>query len=226
MHLTYLSVVYSFFLFITLTTQDESVINFKPSSINLVVGKPQSIAVRLVKSNITLPAIVEFLYDGNLNNTHNYINTVSNITFTNNEQSQDIVITGHREGHLILSAQSSQVNISSLIDFALIDIAKSNILSIFIQIVGWIYFAAWSISFYPQIILNFQRRSVVGFNFDFLSLNILGHSCYAVFNLSLYTSSKVQQEYYLQHPHGVLPVLLNDVSFNDDIIFLSHLVNL
>jgi cystinosin len=25
-------------------------------------------------------------------------------------------------------------------------------------ITGWIYFFAWSISFYPQIILNYQRK--------------------------------------------------------------------
>ena len=101
-----------------------------------------------------------------------------------------------------------------IINFLLIDIARSQILNFFIQLVGWIYFIAWSISFYPQIILNFKRRSVIGLNFDFLALNILGHSCYSVFNLYLYTSSNVQQQYYAKHPHGVLPVLLNDVSLS------------
>ncbi len=30
-----------------------------------------------------------------------------------------------------------------------------------IQIIGWIYFCAWSVSFYPQIFLNFSRKRFV-----------------------------------------------------------------
>ena len=26
------------------------------------------------------------------------------------------------------------------------------------QIIGWVYFLAWSVSFYPQIVLNFTRK--------------------------------------------------------------------
>ena len=29
-------------------------------------------------------------------------------------------------------------------------------------VVGWLYFAAWSVSFYPQTVQNFVRKSVVG----------------------------------------------------------------
>ena len=211
----YLSIIYTFILLINLTKQDESVISFKPSSISGFIGKQQSVDVHLLKSNVAFPITVEFLYDGELSNVHGYINTLQNITFTSNETSdhtQVIHITGRREGHLVLTAQSSQIDIPSLTDFLLIDIGRSSVLDILTQIVGWIYFLAWTISFYPQIILNFRRRSVVGLNFDYLTLNILGHSCYAVFNLYLYTSTDVQKQYYAKHPHGVLPVLLNDVS--------------
>ncbi|CAF3404079.1 unnamed protein product [Rotaria sp. Silwood1] len=219
MHLTYLLIIYSLFLFISLTTQDASVISFQPSSISLTIGENKSVTVRLLKSDITFPISLVFLYDGKLDNTQGYIYSVPNITFTNHttdDQRQPIIISGRHQGHLVLAANSSQINISSLVDFLLIDVARSNVLNIFIQIVGWIYFLAWSISFYPQIILNFRRRSVIGLNFDFLALNILGHSCYSVFNVVLYTSSKVQQEYYAKHPHGVLPVLLNDPNIGLD----------
>ena len=30
------------------------------------------------------------------------------------------------------------------------------------SVLGWAYFSAWSLSFYPQLVLNWQRRSVVG----------------------------------------------------------------
>ena len=43
-----------------------------------------------------------------------------------------------------------------------------------------------------QIILNFQRRSVVGLNFDFLAYNITGFLCYSVFNIGLYWIPVVQ----------------------------------
>ena len=37
-------------------------------------------------------------------------------------------------------------------------------LIIFSDVIGWAYFVAWSISFYPQVFLNFYRRSVIGLN--------------------------------------------------------------
>ena len=37
-----------------------------------------------------------------------------------------------------------------------------------------VYFCAWSISFYPQAILNYRRKSVVGLSLDFQLLNLLG----------------------------------------------------
>ena len=31
-----------------------------------------------------------------------------------------------------------------------------------IEVLGWLYVAVWSISYYPQIYLNWSRKSVVG----------------------------------------------------------------
>jgi cystinosin len=207
------SIFLYFFLIINLTTyadNDESVIAFDPSYISITIGENRPVKVRLLVPDIIPPDVfIQFLSDN-----QGYIDTLPNITFskhTGDDQSRIIVINGRHQGHLVVTAQSPQVNISSIYDFILIDIARSKVLTVFIQIVGWIYFFAWSISFYPQIILNFRRQSVVGLNFDFLALNIIGHSCYSIFNLCLYTSHDIQQQYYAKHPHGVLPVLLNDV---------------
>ncbi|KAK6013754.1 PQ loop repeat protein [Ostertagia ostertagi] len=54
------------------------------------------------------------------------------------------------------------------------------------------YFVAWSLSFYPQIFLNFRRKSVTGLNFDFLLLNIIGFSAYSLYNLFMYFDPNVQ----------------------------------
>lgn len=39
---------------------------------------------------------------------------------------------------------------------------------------GWIYTIAWSLSFYPQALLNFRRKSTAGTTVDFPMINSLG----------------------------------------------------
>ncbi|CAF1023957.1 unnamed protein product [Adineta steineri] len=216
-----LTILLWFFLLLNLTTkaqQDQSVIGFEPSSISITIGDKYSVNVRLLIPDIIPPDVfVSFLYNNKLYDPQGYIGILPNITFTKrtgDDQSRVIIVNGLRQGHLIVTAQSPQINISSAYDFLLIDIARSKALNILIQLVGWVYFFAWSISFYPQIVLNFRRQSVVGLNFDFLALNVLGHSCYSIFNICLYTSHDIQQQYYANHPHGILPVLFNDVLFS------------
>lgn len=82
------------------------------------------------------------------------------------------------------------------------------------SIIGWIYFMCWSISFYPQIILNYQRKTVVGLSLDYTVLNLLGFSCYAAFNCAFYYSSTVQKQYMEQHHGNRNAVELNDVFFS------------
>jgi hypothetical protein len=45
--------------------------------------------------------------------------------------------------------------------FVRISIYKLAVLNVICDVVGWIYFAAWSISFYPQIYQNFQRKRYI-----------------------------------------------------------------
>ncbi|CAB3404502.1 unnamed protein product [Caenorhabditis bovis] len=97
--------------------------------------------------------------------------------------------------------------------FFRVSVIRSKTLSWFIEVVGWIYFLAWSVSFYPQIILNFKRKSVVGLNFDFLALNLLGFGAYSAFNLLLFFNEHVKEIYHTENPHSPPPVLTNDVVF-------------
>lgn len=59
--------------------------------------------------------------------------------------------------------------------------------------IGWTYFLMWSISFYPQLLINWRRKSVAGVSFDYLAFNVAGFACYSVFNLALKFSPVVQQ---------------------------------
>lgn len=82
------------------------------------------------------------------------------------------------------------------------------------SILGWIYFFCWSISFYPQVFLNHERRSVVGLSLDYTVLNMLGFLCYSVFNVAFYFSESVQQQYMRRHEGHRNAVELNDVFFS------------
>lgn len=97
--------------------------------------------------------------------------------------------------------------------FSRVSVLKSHYIEYLVIAVGWSYFFAWSISFYPQIWLNFQRKSVVGLNFDFLFLNVIGFAAYTLYNTMLYWNGAVQSEYAHENPRSPLPVLMNDVVF-------------
>ena len=47
---------------------------------------------------------------------------------------------------------------------------------------------------------------MVGLNFDFLSLNVVGFVLYSVFNVALYWIPGIQADYFQLHPTGVNPV--------------------
>jgi cystinosin len=39
---------------------------------------------------------------------------------------------------------------------------------------GWVYTFCWSLSFYPQPLLNYRRKSTSGTTVDFPFVNVLG----------------------------------------------------
>ncbi|KAN0061679.1 hypothetical protein ACQY0O_005670 [Thecaphora frezii] len=63
------------------------------------------------------------------------------------------------------------------------------------RLLGWTYTFLWSLSFYPQLLTNHRRGSTSGLSSDYVLLNFLGHTCYALYNLSFLLSSEVRREY-------------------------------
>ncbi|XP_048633442.1 cystinosin homolog isoform X1 [Brassica napus] len=97
-------------------------------------------------------------------------------------------------------------------------------LEISYEVVGWIAFTSWSISFYPQLILNFRRKSVVGLNFDFVLLNLTKHSSYMIYNVCLYFSPIIQKQYFDTYgDQEMIPVAANDVAFSIHAVVLTAL---
>ncbi|XP_001504776.1 cystinosin isoform X2 [Equus przewalskii] len=103
-------------------------------------------------------------------------------------------------------------------------VIHSNVVSIVDQVIGWIYFVAWSISFYPQVITNWRRKSVVGLSFDFVSLNLTGFVAYSVFNIGLLWVPYFKEQFFLKYPNGVNPVDANDVFFSLHAVTLTLVV--
>ncbi|KAG0222909.1 hypothetical protein BGX31_008805 [Mortierella sp. GBA43] len=73
--------------------------------------------------------------------------------------------------------------------------------SLLSQMLGWAYFLAWSGSFYPQMILNWRRKSI--------------------FNVSFYYSPEVQEEYKSRNDGHLNLVRANDVFFAVHALVLS-----
>ncbi|KAF8363872.1 ctns-1 [Pristionchus pacificus] len=153
--------------------------------------------------------------------TSEYILFSPVLTISSNESSYLEVTAGNDPiNQVYLEIESCFINGTSIdypldnsSSFARIRIIRSHPLDVIVDIVGWAYFLAWSISFWPQIILNFQRKSVIGLNFDFVLLNTIGFASYTVYNCLLFFDSEVQSEYISSFPRSPIPVLLNDVVF-------------
>lgn len=91
--------------------------------------------------------------------------------------------------------------------------AHLRILSSLSALLGWLYFAFWSVSFYPQLLSNHARRSVTGLSVDFVVASFYGFLCYSIFNCSMYFSETVREEYRQRHDGQDNLVALNDVIF-------------
>lgn len=71
------------------------------------------------------------------------------------------------------------------------------------QAVGWIYFIAWSISFYPQIILNY-REKVNGLSCEFLWYNVLGFTLYSIYSQVKYDHQDATKDKKIEvHPNDL-----------------------
>ncbi|XP_057849268.2 cystinosin homolog isoform X2 [Cryptomeria japonica] len=79
---------------------------------------------------------------------------------------------------------------------------NSVFLETFYQILGWFAFSVWSFSFYPQVLLNYRRKSVVGLNLDFLVFNLTKHSSYLIYNAALFFSPVVQRQYHQKYGYN------------------------
>lgn len=201
-------------------------IHFSKSDLKTVLGDVDSVQLILsetAKKNATVVFTYQTGDEIQLVETNKYITPIPNISIVANQtKAVSINITSTGVGHLNLGINSSSDQFIGLSqEFMRITIVHSSPLVVINSIIGWIYFVAWSISFYPQVFENWRRKSVVGLNFDFLLYNITGFLVYGFFNVGMYWVDNVKDEYMSQHPRGINPVQLNDVIFTLHAVFVT-----
>ncbi|XP_014603809.1 PREDICTED: cystinosin homolog isoform X1 [Polistes canadensis] len=141
---------------------------------------------------------------------------------TTDKLEYEIFVKGISAGHSTLSLNVTPSNVTVFTDaFVRVTVEKSDTIYHCSVVVGWIYFLAWSVSFYPQIYSNYKRRSVVGLNFDYLSLNLVGFIMYALFNCGLFWITEIELEYFNRYPKGLNPVQVNDIFFSLHAVFAT-----
>lgn len=82
--------------------------------------------------------------------------------------------------------------------------------------IGWIYVVCWSVSFYPQVWLNYRRQSTSGLSIDFIVGSILGFLYLGIFYAFFYGNNEIQHAYRTMHngTHNVVQV--------QDVVFAFH----
>ena len=187
---------------LTFTTRDVTLQLHSEENITLIIHGT-------LNENVTL----NFLYKGD-----DILKTIPDIDLQpgSYNQSLTVPIEPMAPGHVTVVLNTTlESNMTDLTEaYVRVSVSHSKGLDYFSDVVGWVYFVAWSISFYPQTYSNWRRRSVIGFHFDFLSLNVVGFFMYSIFNICLFWSPAIKLEYFRRHPYGVNPVQLNDVIFS------------
>mmetsp|Transcript_15881 Transcript_15881/g.36617 ORF Transcript_15881/g.36617 Transcript_15881/m.36617 type:complete len:458 (-) Transcript_15881:265-1638(-) len=89
------------------------------------------------------------------------------------------------------------------------------------SVIGYNYFVLWSICFYPQVLLNYRRKSTKGLSNDFAILNFMGWSFYSAYLVSMYFSDEIKTMYQERFSNESSTVQSNDVAFSVHAMILS-----
>ncbi|KAH8873630.1 Cystinosin [Schistosoma japonicum] len=208
---------------------------FKPKSVNLQLGENETIFIGLndtTEINVNLE--VQYWNQNSalisLEDVKNFaIHPINNVIIQKDQKGPSrTIVYANKPGHIYLGIKSVPnihiVNADKPI--TPVSVIHYHWLYILQVVIGWLYFAAWTVSFYPQLFLNCKRKSVVGFNFDFAVLNVIGFFYYSIYNIGLFWIPLIQQQYLQRHPLGSVPVLLNDLVFAFHAFFISLLTAL
>lgn len=172
-----------------------------------------------LSSPVKVPITVGFHYSEG----HNIIPLPGGLQINKSGEHLHYNVSAHKAGHTTVLVNITPPIAKTEDAFVRVGVFNIKWLKTASDVVGWLYFIFWSVSFYPQVYDNWKRKSVVGLNFDFLALNITGFIAYSVFCVGLCFVQEVKNEYHSLHPTGVIPVEINDVVFAVHAVFVTAL---
>lgn len=197
-------------------------LNIDPDDTKVQIGKSVHLEVSVsgkIAPNTSIVIVIE-------NNSTSIIDVPKKVYLDNSSQKKSVEVHGSGIGKATLTC-SIQSNDTSTDSSGSVKVTVRVVhylpLIVINAVIGWIYFAAWSVSFYPQTYLNWRRQSVIGLNFDFLAYNLTGFIAYGLFNIGMFWIPTVQHEYFAKHEGGVNPVRANDVFFTVHAIVLTFI---
>jgi cystinosin len=80
---------------------------------------------------------------------------------------------------------------------------------------------AWTISFYPQVVLNYKRKSTIGLASDMLMYDLIGYIALSIYSVEMYYDEGVRNAYRNHHNGNNPAVQINDVFFAVHALFLT-----
>lgn len=172
-----------------------------------------------LSSPVKVPITVGFHYSEG----HNIIPLPDGLQINKSGEHLHYNVSAYKAGHITVLVNITPPIAKTEDAFVRVGVFNIKWLKTASDVVGWLYFIFWSVSFYPQVYDNWKRKSVVGLNFDFLALNITGFIAYSVFCVGLCFVREVKNEYHSLHPTGVIPVEINDVVFAVHAVFVTAL---
>uniref|UniRef100_UPI00398E7CC5 cystinosin-like n=1 Tax=Pristiophorus japonicus TaxID=55135 RepID=UPI00398E7CC5 len=197
------------------------------TSATLIVPEVVSLGINSVKDigialSAPLQETVVITFNVTFSSKHTCIVQLpKKIVLPKSVSSSSFPVKGVEVGQVTIYLQTSNSNLTRTPVRIRFLVVHSSVLKIINQAIGWIYFVAWSISFYPQVLENWRRKSVIGLNFDFLALNLTGHLAYGIFNIGLFWIPCIKKQFLQHNPEGVNPVEANDVFFSLHAILLT-----
>lgn len=201
-------------LWMLTSVSESSVYLLAPQSVTLEENSQANVTIT-PSSPLNQSAMIEFnvTFSSKLNYS-SVITVPKQVLLPVEASSVSFNVAAHDVGQVTTYLLSNHTDLDSSSTRIHFIVVHSSVLLTISQVIGWIYFLAWSVSFYPQVWENYRRKSVVGLNFDFLALNLTGFIAYSVFNIGLFWVPYIKEEFLKKNPNGIDPVSANDVFFS------------
>ena len=98
---------------------------------------------------------------------------------------------------------------------------RSEAVGVVSAVIGWLYFACWCVTFWPQPVLNWQRQRVTGLSLEYVAYQCTGFVAYTLYSIVSYV---LENEAARTDPSVVVSVRPNDLAFTCHALLMTCIV--